>query len=79
MWEIGITSLWVDDNGRNRAQAFIDYAGQSLWDVSGTPASQLIPGENVVAIEGVVDDATYTAMQADGNVVIVWAEEVVDE
>lgn len=78
MWRVGVVSSWVVDGGRNRAKVFMDYAGQSLWDVSGTDWDQLVPDENIVAVEGLVDDDSYAAMLADVTLAVVWAEEVVD-
>lgn len=79
MYKLGVLSEWIVElDGTNTPKVFTEYSG-SFSDRSGTPALELVPVENMVAVECFVDDTTYTTMQSDPDLTIVWYEEIIPD
>jgi hypothetical protein len=51
------------------------YPHRSCVDVTDQPSESLPPTPNAVVVEVVVEDAVFTAMEADPNLAVLWSEE----
>jgi len=75
-----VATLWVGTGTTaedpHRPKVTDDYPPQTWEDVTGTPASNIVPSPNGLVIEGVWDDTAFAALSADANYqgAIIWSE-----
>jgi len=75
-----VITSWTLVSGRNVAQVIGDHpaAAPGSWTDS-TGQANVPPAPNTAIFYGEVDDATLTALQADGNYLVLWAEVIPNE
>jgi hypothetical protein len=69
-----VLTPWVQTGAAFRPRLPADHAVHSWVDVTGQPATALLPSPNLYTVEVVCDDATLVAVEADANYVVLWSE-----
>lgn len=73
MYLCRVVCPWVA--GIDRHDMAVALSHPSSWtDVTGQGPEQIVPDPNVLVAEGVVDQATLAALEADAEVVVLWSE-----
>lgn len=75
MYEVEVLTSWRVMNGHNEIAVALDYPA-SWWDATGQSDAQIPPSPNLFIASGVVDAATLTALDGDGNYLVLTVEEM---
>jgi len=79
-WQAEVIGPWiVDPDGQKSKKLSRDYAGCTISDVTGQPVANLLPDPNLVAVVVVCEADVLDALEADGDYLCLWSEEIVGE
>lgn len=66
-------------NGVRRIpQIALDYNGIQMSETAGQPATNIVPGINLVSTLIICDDAVASQIEADNDYLVLWSEAIVN-
>jgi len=78
MYQAEIAGPWVVVNGANVIKLSQDFAHLSGSDTTGQPIKSIIPDPNLVVVRVECEADVLDAIEADGDYLVLWSEEVGD-
>ena len=79
MYQAEIASPWVVVNGINTIKLSQDFAHLRGSDATGQPMKNIIPDPNLVVVRVECEVDMLEAIEADGEYLVLWSEEVVED
>lgn len=71
---VHVLTPWTVTGNNYQPQLPVDHPVQSWVDITGQPASSIVPSPNLLVIEAVCTDTTLAAIEADATFSVLWSE-----